>query len=63
MNDPEIRDKIQTVKDSVDLINSLMAELHEKNVEIRIQYVEASKGAAPSVSLWRAIEHVDYLKD
>lgn len=63
MNDPEIQSKILTIKDSVNLINSLMAELHEKNVEVRIQYVEAAKGVPPGISLWRATEHVDYLKD
>lgn len=62
MTDPDIQDKIQTIKDSVNLINTLMTELYEKNVEIRIMYVEASKGAAPGISLWRATEHVDYLK-
>jgi hypothetical protein len=39
-----------------------MAELYSQNVEIRIAYKESSKGEPPSINLWRAVEHVDYLK-
>jgi hypothetical protein len=64
MTDPDITNKISMIKDSVDLINKLMSELHEKNVEIRISYVDANKdrNVVPGIKLWRATEHVDYLE-
>lgn len=63
MIDQEIKNKIDVIKQNVDAINQLMAELHEKNVEIRISYVDASKDVAPGISLWRATEHRDYLEE
>jgi hypothetical protein len=63
MTDPDIADKITKIKDSVELINSLMAELHEKNVEIRIKYTDSTLDIPPGIALWRATEHVDYLKN
>jgi hypothetical protein len=63
MTDPEVADKITKIKDSVELINSLMAELHEKNVEIKIKYTDSTLDIPPGIVLYRAIEHVDYLKN
>jgi hypothetical protein len=62
MIDSSIADKVQTISKNVDEINQLMSELYENNVEIRIAYKDASKGDPPRIDLWRAIEHVDYLK-
>ena len=67
MIDREIQTKIQTIKENVDSINTLMAELHEQNVEIRIAYRDSSGSGeterAPHIELWRATEHRDYLKE
>ncbi len=57
-----IGQKIENIKGSLDLINSLMAELHSDSVEIRINYREPSNGEPPKLELWRAVAHVDYLK-
>ena len=67
MIDREIQTKIQKIKENVDAINLLMAELHEQNVEIRIAYKDSSTGGGsitvPRLDLWRATEHRDYLKE
>jgi hypothetical protein len=39
-----------------------MSSLYEKDVEIRIAYKEADRGQPPQLNLWRAIEHINYLK-
>ena len=62
MIDNDIADKINTIKDSVDLINTLIAELHENKVEVRIKYEESAVDNPPRLNFWRATEHVDYLK-
>ena len=54
--------KIETIKESLELINSLMAELHSNSVEVRINYREPSNGEPPKLELWKAVAHVDYLK-
>ena len=63
MIDPEIENKVTAIRASVDLINCLIADLYEHNVEIRISYQDASNGNPPSINLWRATEHIDYLKN
>lgn len=65
MMDPEIENDINTIKDYVHGINFLLKELHERGVEVRITYRDSSNGAPegiPCLDLWRATEHVDYLK-
>ena len=42
--DTDIKNKIEIIKQNVNEINQLMAELHEQNVEIRIGYIDAAKG-------------------
>ncbi len=60
--DEEIKNDIEKIKDYVDGINFLMKSLHEKSVEIRIAYKDGSSTVAPTIELWRATEHIDYLK-
>ena len=58
----DIGQQIENIKEAVETINSLMAELHTNNVEIRIVYKEPNNGEPPRLDLWRAVAHVDYLK-
>jgi hypothetical protein len=63
--DPEIQTDIDRIKDYVDGINFLMKSLYEKGVEIKISYKDNTNngsGTIPHLELWRAIEHIDYLK-
>jgi hypothetical protein len=62
MIDSNIVDKVQTISKNVEEINQLMSELYDQSVEIRIAYKDSSKGEPPRIELWRATEHVDYLK-
>ena len=57
-----IGQQIENIKAALETINSLMAELHPNNVEIRIVYKEPDNGEPPRLDLWRAVAHVDYLK-
>jgi hypothetical protein len=66
MIDAEIQESINIIKENIDIINNLMAEMHSKGVEIRIAYKDSSNGSStglPRLDLWRATEHVDYLKE
>jgi hypothetical protein len=62
MTTPDIGQQISSVKELLETINSLMAELHTNNVEMRIAYKEPNNGEPPRLDLWRAVAHVDYLK-
>lgn len=62
MTTDTIGQKIEKVKEALDVINATMAEMHQDNVEIRINYREPSNGEPPKLELWRAVAHVDYLK-
>jgi hypothetical protein len=62
MIDLTIVEKIRNISKNVDEINQLMSQLHTQDVEIRIAYKDAAKGEPPKIELWRATEHVDYLK-
>jgi hypothetical protein len=62
MTTQNIGQQIENIKEAVETINSLMAELHSNDVEIRINYKEPSAGEPPMLNLWRAVAHVDYLK-
>jgi hypothetical protein len=62
MIDRDIADSIDEIVTRVNTINSIMASLYEKDVEIRISYKEADRGQPPKLDLWRATEHINYLK-
>jgi hypothetical protein len=62
MTTTDIGQQIENIKEAVETINSLMAELHTNTVEIRIAYKEPDNGEPPRLDLWRATAHVDYLK-
>jgi hypothetical protein len=62
MTTPDIGQQISNVKELLETINSLMAELHNNNVEMQIAYKEPNNGEPPKLDLWKAIAHVDYLK-
>lgn len=62
MVDEKIENQIDEIYHNLEVINKLMAELHAKNVEVRILYKESEKGNPARLDFWRAIEHVDYLK-
>ena len=57
-----IGQQIENIKEALETINSLMTELHNNDVEIRIAYKEPNNGEPPKLDLWKAIAHVDYLK-
>lgn len=61
MKDTEIFNSISELQNRVNEINQMIADLHVKNVEIRIAYTEAKSGEPASINLWKAIEHNDYL--
>lgn len=66
MIDSEIFEDIRRIEDYVEGINFLMDSLHKKGVEVRISYKDSTSGAPngiPCLELWRATEHVDYLKE
>ena len=63
MTTQNIGQQIENIKAALETINSLMAELHPNNVEIRIVYKEPDNGEPPRLDLWRAVAHVDYLKE
>jgi hypothetical protein len=62
MTTQNIGQQIENIKEALETINSLMAELHTNNVEIKIAYKEPNNGEPPKLDLWKAIAHVDYLK-
>ena len=57
-----ILEKINIIEKNVEEINQLISELHLDNVEVRIAYKEPANSNPASIRLWKAIEHVDYLK-
>jgi len=63
MTTNDIGQQIENIKAALETINLLMAELHTNNVEIRIAYKEPNNGEPPKLDLWKAIAHVDYLKE
>ena len=62
MIDDEISNAVEEITTQVNTINSLMNQLYKKNVEIRIAYKDSEKGNPPRLDIWKAVEHVDYLK-
>jgi hypothetical protein len=63
MTDAVVADKIEEIAEHIIAINSIMQELHDQHVEIRIAYKEPEKGNPPRLDLWRATAHIDYLRN
>jgi hypothetical protein len=63
MKDAVIESKVIALKDLVDDVNSLMKELQELNVEVRIAYVDKNtdKEISQGISLWKVEERNGYL--
>ena len=63
MKDPVIEFKTSELKALVDQINSLMRELQDLNVEVRIAYVDknSNKEISQGINLWKVEEHNGYL--
>jgi len=62
MIDPKIVEKVDLLKQHVQEINSIMEELHNNKVEVRIQYkLEENPEKKPIISIWRCVGHDDYL--
>ncbi len=59
-----INEQIDIVKNNVDEINRIMAELYTQGVEIRIAYKDPEGiNKVPRLDLWRAIQHINLLKN
>jgi len=66
MNDIDVQTKITHIKDHIKSINEIIAELHNKKVDIGIMYqdnVNTRIGNIPQLKLWKALQVVDYNKD
>lgn len=63
MIDNDIKVLVDEISEYTERINIILADLHTKNVEVRFLYKDSGADTPPCLSLWRATEHVDYLKD
>lgn len=63
MKDPKIEQLVSQLKLSVDNVNDTMKLLQERNVDVRISYIEKStaKDISQGIAIWRIEEHNDYL--
>lgn len=63
MKDPVIESKTNDLKTLVEQVNTIMRELQDMNVDVRISYVEKSqsKDISQGITIWRVEEHNDYL--
>ena len=69
MKDPVIEAKVADLKSLVDQVNSVMSDLQDMNVEVRISYVDKNDPnystvehiTRQSIRLWKVEEHNGYL--
>ena len=63
MTDKEIKRKSERLKKLVAEVNTIMAELDDANVEVKISYVDSKKSdeTKQGIKLWRLTRHTDYL--
>jgi hypothetical protein len=63
MTDNEIKRKIELLKKLVTEVNTIMAELEDADIEVRISYVDSKKSdeTKQGIKLWRLTRHTDYL--
>ena len=62
MKDPAIETIVNLVQTLVDEINESISMLHEKDVEIKLVFNDAKGENPPKMYIWKAIEHIDYVK-
>lgn len=62
MIDGEIKLLVAEIEDAVATINKNMDILHQRDVEVRFIFKDPAAGNPPTLNLWRAVEHVNYLK-
>jgi hypothetical protein len=65
MKDDNIMSKVRQLKDLISQVNGCLSELEDLNVEVRISYIDSNKtnDVKQGLSLWRIIEHNNYLHD
>ena len=69
MKDPLIESKVVELKSLVEQINTIMSDLQDINVEVRIAYIDKNQPgystsdgpAKQSINLWKVEEHNGYL--
>lgn len=64
MIDPEIKNKIETLKTHVSEINKIIEELYKKGVDIQLTFdtnINGKNNTSPSLALWRATAKIDYI--
>ena len=62
MKDPDIQSLVNLIQASIDNINTAMEVLYNKDVEIKLVFNEAKVDKIPNLYIWKAIEHIDYVK-
>ena len=62
MKDPDIQSIVNLVQAAIDNINTAVQLLHEKDVEIKLAFNDAKAEKPPFLYIWKAIEHIDYVK-
>jgi len=62
MKDNDIQSIIDSINKSVGSINTLLATLHERDVEIKLVFNDAKSDHPPFLYIWKAVEHIDYVK-
>jgi len=63
MKDPDIQIVVDLIQESIKSINDSIAELHKKNVEIKIMFHDTKESAPAYIKMWKAIEHNNYIED
>jgi hypothetical protein len=63
MKDDFIQSKVDKLKYFVNEINELMSELQDMKVEVRISYIDPKQDIKQGITMWRCIEHNDYLEN
>lgn len=64
MKDPAIAEKVARLRQLELEFNTLMAELEELSVEVRVNYVEnkSKENITQGIHIWRIVEHNNYLE-
>lgn len=62
MKDNEIQSTIDVAQAAIDSINVALKLLHDKDVEIKLVFSDAKSDTPPCLYIWKAVEHIDYVK-